>query len=132
MFRLKGLDHVGLTVKDLDRSVAFYEQLGLVCLRMAGPNAEGLRSAVVQVGVQELNIFSHPRVATGSVDDVAGIHHFCFEVQAESVESVVGDLQKAGIAIDRGPIQRRDAMALFLQDPDGVRVELQLKQKPTF
>jgi hypothetical protein len=40
---------------------------------------------------------------------------------------VVADLRQVGIAVVRGPIKRRDGTALFVHDPDGVRVELQLK-----
>ena len=29
--------------------------------------------------------------------------------------------------VGRGPVRRRDGTALFVPDPDGVRVELQLK-----
>jgi hypothetical protein len=39
-------------------------------------------------------------------------------------------LRQGGIDIVRGPVERRDGTALFIHDPDGVRVELQLK-KPT-
>jgi catechol 2,3-dioxygenase-like lactoylglutathione lyase family enzyme len=41
MLRLTALDHVGLTVTDMDRSLAFYQALGFTVLRTSGPNAEG-------------------------------------------------------------------------------------------
>jgi catechol 2,3-dioxygenase-like lactoylglutathione lyase family enzyme len=60
MLRLKAIDHVGLRVSDMDKTLDFYQRLGLTLLRTSGPNADGLRSAVIQVGSQELNFFSHP------------------------------------------------------------------------
>jgi glyoxalase/bleomycin resistance protein/dioxygenase superfamily protein len=48
-------------------------------------------------------------------------------VAAASIEDVIADLRRAGIEIARGPVKRRDGTALFVHDPDGVRVELQLK-----
>src|SRR5262245_6043646 len=44
--RLKALDHVGLTVSDMDRTIDFYRRLGLTVLRTSGPNADGVRTAV--------------------------------------------------------------------------------------
>jgi len=52
-------------------------------------------------------------------------------VDAASVDDVIADLRRAGIDIVRGPVERRDGTALFVHDPDGVRVELQLKKLTT-
>ena len=56
-----------------------------------------------------------------------GIDHFCLTVDAVSIDEVVADLRRAGIDVARGPVQQRDGTALFVHDPDGVRVELQLR-----
>jgi glyoxylase I family protein len=127
MPRLTALDHVGLKVTDMDRTLDFYRRLGLTLLRASGPDAEGVRSAVLRVGSQELNVFSHPDFASAGQEKPAGIDHFCLTVDAASVDEVVADLRRAGIDIARGPVQRRDGIALFVHDPDGVRVELQLR-----
>jgi lactoylglutathione lyase len=126
MLRLKGLDHVGLKVTDLDKSLEFYRRLGLAVVRTSG-NTEGERFAVLQVGSQELNIFSHPELVSARTEQSAGMDHFCFTVDAASVEDVMADLRQAGIQIVKGPEKRRDGVALFVQDPDAARVELQLK-----
>lgn len=125
--RLKALDHVGLKVRDLDKSLDFYQRLGLTVLRTKGPNAEGARFAVIQVGDQELNVTFRPEYAAPAIGNAAGIDHFCFEVDAASMDDVVAGLQKAGIDVLSGPLQRRDGSALFVLDPDGIHVELQLK-----
>ena len=128
MIRLKALDHVGLKVTDMDKALDFYQRLGLTLLRTSGPNADGLRSAVIQVESQELNIFSHPEFVSSGKENPVGIDHFCLTVDAASVDDVIADLRQAGIEIARGPVERRDGTALFVHDPDGVRVELQLKR----
>ena len=53
--------------------------------------------------------------------------HFCIIVDAASIDAVLEDLRQAGIDIVKGPEKRRDGAAVFVHDPDGVRVELQLK-----
>ena len=124
--RLKALDHVGLKVKDLDRSLDFYQRLGLKVLRTRGPNADGSRAAVLQVGNQELNVSCRPEYGSPGKDNAVGIDHFCLEVEAASIDEVVADLRKAGIEVISGPLERRDSTALILHDPDGLTVELQL------
>jgi glyoxylase I family protein len=130
MLRPKALDHVGLKVTDMDRTLDFYRRLGLTLLRTSGPNADGLRSAVIQVGSQELNVFSIPTLSPPRRENSVGMDHFCLIVDAASVDDVITDLRTAGIDIVRGPVERRDGTALFVHDPDGVRVELQLKKFP--
>jgi catechol 2,3-dioxygenase-like lactoylglutathione lyase family enzyme len=128
MLQPKAIDHVGLKVADMDKTLYFYQRLGLTLLRTSGPSADGLRSAVIQVGSQELNVFSHPDLAPAGNENSVGMDHFCLSVEAASVDEVLADLQQAGIDVARGPVERRDGTALFVHDPDGVRVELQLKR----
>jgi catechol 2,3-dioxygenase-like lactoylglutathione lyase family enzyme len=124
--RLAGLDHVGLNVADMDRSLDFYRRLGFTILRTAAPGADGVRTAVLQVGGQELNVFSRPD-APARVESPIGMDHFCLAVEAASIDEVVAHLREVGIEVVRGPVKRRDGTALFVHDPDGVRVELQLR-----
>jgi len=131
MLQLKALDHVGLKVRDLEKSLHFYQQLGLKVLRTKGPDAAGVRMAVLQLGNQELNVACHPDFMPQGNDNSVGVDHFCFEVEAASMDEVVAELKRAGIEIAGGPAARRDGAALFLVDPDGVRVELQLKRPKT-
>ena len=131
MLQLKALDHVGLNVTDMDKTLDFYQRLGLTLLRVSGPHADGLRSAVLQVGSQELNVFSHPNCVSSGTEHPVGVDHFCVTVDAASVDDVIAELRQVGIAIICGPEKRRDGTALFVHDPDGVRVELQLKRPTT-
>ena len=105
MIQLKALDHVGLKVTDMDKTLDFYQRLGLTLLRTSGPNADGLRSAVIQVGSQELNVFSHPAFVSSGQENPVGIDHFCLTVDAASVDDVIAALRQAGIAIVRGPVE---------------------------
>ena len=131
MLRPKALDHVGLKVTDMGKTLHFYQRLGLTLVRTSGPDGDGLRTAVIQVGSQELNVFSHPDLVETGKENPVGMDHFCLSVDAASVDEVIADLRQAGIDIVRGPVERRDGMAVFVHDPDGVRVELQLKNEAT-
>jgi catechol 2,3-dioxygenase-like lactoylglutathione lyase family enzyme len=126
MLRPRALDHVALQVTDLDRTLRFYQALGLELLRTSGPDAEGIRSAVVRVGGQELNIFSRADFVPVDRDHPVGMHHFCLDMEAASVAELSADLERAGLQVFRGPVERRDGTSVFVHDPDGFKVELRV------
>ena len=81
MLQPKGLDHVGLVVADLDKTLHFYcAGLGLQLLRTSGPNADGVRSAVLKVGNQEINVFSRSDLVPANNAGAVGIDHFCLNM----------------------------------------------------
>jgi catechol 2,3-dioxygenase-like lactoylglutathione lyase family enzyme len=128
MLRPKALDHVGLKVGDIERSLRFYcEGLGLELLRRSD-HGGGAASAVIRVGDQEINLFAHADFASAGSPNHQPIDHFCLTVDNPTIADLVAALEQAGIAIASGPVARRDGMALFVADPDGVRVELQIKR----
>src|SRR5262245_39083373 len=105
MLKPRALDHVGLKVTDMDKSLRFYcEGLGLELLRRSdkGP---GIASAVLRVGDQEMNLFSNPGFAAGPEGegpdggDLRGLDHFCLEIDSASIDQVMAALAQAGIAV---------------------------------
>jgi catechol 2,3-dioxygenase-like lactoylglutathione lyase family enzyme len=132
MLKPKTLDHVALKVTDMDKTLHFYHQLlGLELLRTSGPNAHGVRSAVVKAGGQEINVFSRPDFVSGAHDNSVGMDHFCLNMDATSIDDVIADLRQAGVDIFRGPVERRDGTSVFVYDPDGVHVELRIAKGPS-
>ena len=126
MLRPKALNHVALTVADMDKTLSFYRALGLELLRTSGPNEDGVRSGVLKVGDQEINVFHKTGLVAIDQEDRTGMHHFCVDMDAASVEDLIADLGQAGLSIFRGPVKRRDGTSVFVYDPDGVRVELRI------
>ena len=126
MLQPKALNHVALTVADMDKTLHFYQLLGLELLRTSGPDADGVRSAVLKVGEQEINVFHKAGLVAIDQEDRTGMHHFCVDMDAASVEDLIADLEQAGLKIFRGPVKRRDGISVFVYDPDGVRVELRI------
>jgi catechol 2,3-dioxygenase-like lactoylglutathione lyase family enzyme len=132
MLRPKALDHVALKVSDMDNTLHFYHQvLGLALLRTSGPNAEGVRSAVVKIGGQEINVFAHPDFVSIDQENAVGMEHFCLNMEAASSDDIIADLRQAGVEIFRGPVEFRDGTSVFVSDPDGVHVELRLEKQNT-
>src|SRR5258707_8869935 len=83
MLKPRALDHVGLKVTDMDKSLRFYcDGLGLKLLRRKDKEP-GIASAVLAVGTQETNLFSNPDFSASPTGaDPPGLDHFCLEVEA--------------------------------------------------
>lgn len=121
--RIERLDHLVLTVADVEASCRFYSRvLGMQVLTFgAGRKALGF-------GQQKINLHQHgaefepkaSRPLPGSAD-------LCLLV-ATPLAQVAEHLQACGVAIEEGPVQRTGAtgpiLSLYLRDPDGNLLEL--------
>jgi len=120
--RIRSLDHLVLTVADIEATVAFYERLGL------RREVFGGRRVALSFGEQKINlhaaggeIMPHAQLPTpGSAD-------LCFLVDGR-IEDVAAELAAAGIEVEIGPVDRTGAQgplrSLYLRDPDANLVEL--------
>ena len=122
-----GLDHVYLAVTDLERSEKFYDTvLALLDFRKidAPIGREPHRhyfNKVMQISL---------RPARGGTHDpyAPGLHHLCLQVADNAaLDTLARLLRTAGIAIAEPalyPQYADDYYALFLADPDGIRLEV--------
>lgn len=117
------LDHLVLTVADLDRTCDFYRQvLGMEVVRF------GKGRTALAFGRQKINLHLaghefEPKAARpqpGSAD-------LCFIVNIP-LEQVAERLAAAGVPIELGPVERTGAVgpirSLYLRDPDNNLIEL--------
>jgi catechol 2,3-dioxygenase-like lactoylglutathione lyase family enzyme len=105
MLRPKALDHVGLAVTDMDRSLRFYcGTLGLELLRRSDKGDVG--SAVLRIGDQEINIFCNPQFVPSEKDSGHSlIDHCCLEIDSATIEEVVEALWQSDVEIAKGPVK---------------------------
>lgn len=126
--RLRGIDHVYLSVTDLDRSEAFYDQvmhaLGLHKgdKTIAGePHAHYLAPAF-QVSLRPA------RSRDGHDPYAPGLHHLCFQAPSrDDVDACHASLRALGIratAPAEYPEYHPEYYATFFEDPDGIRLEI--------
>jgi lactoylglutathione lyase len=129
MLNATDLHHIALKVTNLDQTLTFYQKLGLEVLRRStSSTTEGLSSAVVRVGKGEINIFSHTYMPTNTENSI-GMHHFCLEMDCETIEDVIAELRQVGIDNFRGPKEFSDGTSVFVTDPDGIEVELRVARR---
>ncbi|MGI5214140.1 VOC family protein [Plantactinospora sp. CA-290183] len=147
-FGLRMIDHVGISVSDLDRSVAFYQALTGVAPAVRNETIEGpgfargaglpttkLRYATFQL--ENLNIdvieFQEPRgEPVPATANRPGSIHLCFEV--ENLADVHARMRRAGIEFLGEPyrfsdeeVSAKDSVGTevaYFNDPDGNNLEL--------
>lgn len=121
--QIAAIDHVVLTVRDLERSRAFYE--GVLGMRVVEP-ARG--PIALHFGSQKL----HLHVAGHEFDPKAtlptpGSGDLCF-ITTTPLDVVIAELEQAGAEIIVGPVPRTGATgpirSVYVRDPDGNLIEL--------
>jgi catechol 2,3-dioxygenase-like lactoylglutathione lyase family enzyme len=120
--RVVALDHLVLTVADVDATVGFYERLGMRG-ETFGDGRRALRFGVQKINLHQAGAEFEPyalRPTPGSAD-------LCFLVE-DPLEEVARTLSGAGVEIELGPVERTGAAgaidSLYVRDPDGNLVEL--------
>jgi catechol 2,3-dioxygenase-like lactoylglutathione lyase family enzyme len=120
--RLRGLDHLVLTVRDADRTVAFYAALGATEVRFG----EGRRA--LEIGSQKINLHvAGAEIAPHAAAPVPGSADICLLIDG-ALDDAVAALSAAGIRVELGPVPRTGATgplrSVYVRDPDGNLVEL--------
>lgn len=119
---IRSLDHLVLTVADVEATVAFYERIGMRLERFDG-NRLALRFGQQRIHLHAAGAEIEPhaqRPQPGSAD-------LCFLLDGR-LDDVERELREASVAIELGPVDRSGAVgsmrSLYLRDPDGNLVEL--------
>jgi lactoylglutathione lyase len=125
---IERVDHIGIRVRDLDRSLNFYRVLGFALLH----RATGDDVAIVQNenGV-ELNLIFNANAGepeTNVLMDVPGKYpgYTHMALRVGSVSAAIAALQANDIAITQGPVSFGDSgeVSVFVRDPDRNVIEL--------
>jgi catechol 2,3-dioxygenase-like lactoylglutathione lyase family enzyme len=118
--KVKGLDHVVLRVADMDRAIAFYQQvLGLQIER----RLESIGLVQLRAGAAMIDLV--PR--TEDEDDGRNMDHYAVQIEELDVPALTAHLKRHGI--DPGEVRRRYGAegygsSIYITDPDGNTVEL--------
>lgn len=132
---LQALDHLVLTVADIERSCAFYaEALGMRVVRFSAANAGGDDRATVaqrtalRFGDQKINLHEagsefDPRAA----HPVPGSADLCF-ITETPLAAVVAHLDAVAVPVLLGPLPRSGArgklISVYIRDPDDNLIEI--------
>jgi lactoylglutathione lyase len=123
---IKSIGHVAINAKDIDKSLDFYKRvLGLPEAFRLSNDDGSLWLVYVKTGPDDfLEIFAGASRGPERKNDDDGVKHYCLWV--DDLDATLTDLEKKGLAIDRSKARkgRSGCRQYFVEDPDGVRIEL--------
>ena len=140
MKEIIGINHVGIRVRDLERSRAFYEKIGFeFIMGPVGPEPVAIMEHPSGVNINFiLNADSLSSTPSNSLSPVnilmdvpqkhPGYTHVALEVT--DIEAVTLQLNDLGIALSGGPTIIPDgSVFIFIRDPDSNVIELHQPRK---
>lgn len=118
-FEPLGFDHVVLHVRDQAVSERFYvDVLGCTLDHVNQP----ISLVQLRFGEHLIDLLPGERAEGGGLD------HFCLSIRCGDLARVRDELRARGVTVDGDVVQRRGAFgsgpSLYIQDPDGYRIEL--------
>jgi catechol 2,3-dioxygenase-like lactoylglutathione lyase family enzyme len=123
MIVLDRLDHLVLTVADLNRTITFYRDVLGMRLETFGEGRKALAFGDQKINLHEAGREFEPkalRPTRGSAD-------LCF-IAATPLEQVIAKLVASGVAIEQGPVRRTGAtgpiLSVYVRDPDENLIEI--------
>ena len=126
MKEISGINHVGLRIRDLARSRAFYEKLGFeFIIGPIGPEPVAVMEHLSGVNINFILNASNDASGDNILMDVpakhAGYTHMALEISDR--DSVKQQLTKAGVSITETVELPDGAVFFFIRDPDGNVIE---------
>ena len=129
--KLKALDHINIITDDLTASAAFYQNLLGLDIRSAPPplKAEWALWLYDDAGraVVHLNHSDMPKTVERDVtaEKTGALHHVAFE--CEGYSTLCAKLNQQGACYERNEIAALGLKQLFIEDPNGVLLELNFR-----
>jgi catechol 2,3-dioxygenase-like lactoylglutathione lyase family enzyme len=121
--RIDRLDHLVLTVADLEATVNFYSRvLGMEPVTF-GEGRRALAFGRSKINLHEAGHEFEPKAAHA----VPGSADLCL-ISADPLEQVVAELVRHGVGVEEGPVRRTGALgpieSVYLRDPDHNLIEI--------
>ena len=121
--RIDHLDHVVLTVRDIDATCAFYTRVLGMDARTFGDGRRSLHFGAAKINLHQQGREFEPKAAT----PVPGSADICL-ITSTPLGEVTGHLLECGVEIIEGPVQKTGAtgpiLSVYFRDPDGNLIEV--------
>jgi len=125
------IEHIGIAVKNLEESIAWYEKvLGLKCYALEEVKEQKVRTAFFMIGETKIELLesTDPEGPIGKFIEKKGegIHHMAYAVKG--LESALVEVEAAGVQlIDKQPRKGAEGLSIAFLHPKstgGVLTEL--------
>jgi catechol 2,3-dioxygenase-like lactoylglutathione lyase family enzyme len=117
MIVIESVNHIGITVSNLEESVKFYRDLFdfEIIDKASAPGIAFIRVADINIGLYEVPGYKNP-------DDSK--NRISFYVDEQDFDDAVEELEQMNIQIVYGPDNVRNGKVVVFLDPDGNQIEL--------
>ncbi|MDF1999105.1 VOC family protein [Peribacillus frigoritolerans] len=121
--KISRLDHLVLTVKNIDKTCEFYNQvLGMEVITF-GEGRKALHFGKQKINLHEVGKEFEPKAKT----PMSGTADLCFITDVPMLD-VIDHLDNYGAYIEEGPVKRTGALgsitSIYTRDPDGNLIEI--------
>lgn len=123
--KLGGIHHTSLTVKNLDASVKWYQDVLDMQVIIDMPGEEASRKVLLSPAGFVIGLVQHS--ATSSIDSFdpfrVGLDHIGLAVENQD-DLIAWQAKLDGLGVDHGPLEDAPyAWAITARDPDGTQIE---------
>ena len=121
--RIDRIDHLVLTVMDIERTVAFYVDVLGMTEQKFGSGRIALCFGTSKINLHQRGRQFEPKAAAPTV----GSADLC-QIVADPIDVLVAELAAQGVPIEVGPVERTGAqgpiVSVYVRDPDGNLIDL--------
>ena len=127
--KLEKIDHIVITVKDLNTTIDFYTNiLGMKLEKFFTSSHENQIRYAVTFGSQKINIHEQKKpIKPNALNPTSGSMDICF-ISNNKINDWVNYLVKKGINIEIGPEKKTGALgpilSIYVRDPDFNLIEI--------
>ncbi len=117
MIIIESINHIGITVSNLERSVNFYKEMFdfEVVESAGGADQAFLKMGDILISLSEVSEYKSPAESKNCIS---------FFVDEEDFEDALDELEEKNIKIVHGPENIRNGKSVIFLDPDDNRIEI--------
>jgi catechol 2,3-dioxygenase-like lactoylglutathione lyase family enzyme len=121
--RISHIDHIVLTVADIEKTCAFYHGVLGMEIVTFGEGRKALKFGSQKINLHQKGKEYQPTAASPAV----GTGDMCF-IANTAIELMINDLKEKGVQPIEGPVEREGAngkiISIYLRDPDNNLIEI--------
>lgn len=121
--KITQLDHLVLTIKNIEQTCTFYQQILGMEIVIFGEGRKALRFGQQKINLHEVGKEFEPK----AIRPTSGSADLCF-ITDVPLPDVINHLKKFAIRIEEGPINRTGALgpitSVYIRDPDDNLIEI--------
>ena len=126
---IKQIDHIVLTVKDVNKTAEFYESVLGMDKELFGQGRVALKFGNQKINLHQAGKEFEPKAENA----VPGSTDLCF-ITEEKLETAIAHVRNKGVEIIEGPVKRTGAVgsiiSFYFRDPDFNLIEVANYENP--